>query len=115
MLNEIGVANVEELFKVIPEKIRFKKRLELPYPTSEYEVRKHVETLLSKNKTCNELLAFLGGGCWPHYIPAVCDEINSRSEFLTAYSGDNKVDEMLSGYMRVIIGYNEEVIVKVAT
>ncbi|MDB4433378.1 aminomethyl-transferring glycine dehydrogenase subunit GcvPA, partial [bacterium] len=32
-------------------------------------------------------LSFLGSGCAKHYVPAVCDEINSRGEFLTAYSG----------------------------
>lgn len=31
---------------------------------------------------------FLGGGCYPHHVPAVCDEVNSRSEFLTAYAGE---------------------------
>jgi glycine dehydrogenase subunit 1 len=88
MLKEIGVQSVEELFADIPERIRLKKRLELPYAKSEYHVRREVEAILSRNRTCNELISFLGAGCWPHYVPAVCDEINSRSEFLTAYAGD---------------------------
>lgn len=29
---------------------------------------------------------FLGAGCWPHYVPAVVQEIVSRSEFLTSYT-----------------------------
>ena len=92
MLKEVGVKAVEELFVVIPEKIGFRKRLELPHPTSEYKVRRHVEAFLSKNKTCNEIVTFLGAGCWPHHVPAVCDEINSRSEFLTAYTGNEYSD-----------------------
>ena len=32
-------------------------------------------------------LSFLGGGCWQHYVPAVCDEIVGRSEFLTTGLG----------------------------
>lgn len=92
MLRDIGVKDVEELFKDVPEKIRFKKRLNLPPPASEHEVRRHVESLLSKNKTCYEIISFLGAGCWPHYVPAVCDEINSRSEFLTAYTGNEYSD-----------------------
>ncbi len=88
MLKEIGVEDIEELFVAIPEKSRFSKRLELPHPTPEYEVRRCVEAFLSRNKTCNEILTFLGAGCWPHCVPSVCDEINSRSEFLTAYTGD---------------------------
>jgi len=92
MLDEIGVKSVEELFADIPEKMRYRKRLNLPHPKSEYEVRRHVESLLSKNRTCNELISFLGAGCWQHFVPAVCDEINSRSEFLTAYAGDPYTD-----------------------
>lgn len=92
MLEEIGVTNAEDLFADIPRKIRYAKRLNLPHPTSEYETRRHIERLLSKNKTSTELISFLGAGCWPHYVPAVCDEINSRSEFLTAYAGDPYTD-----------------------
>jgi glycine dehydrogenase subunit 1 len=47
-----------------------------------------VEKILSKNKNCNEYLNFLGAGCWQHYVPAVCDEVNQRGEFLTAYAGE---------------------------
>jgi len=92
MLKYLAVKDVEEFFVDIPEKIRLKKRLQLPHPTPELEVKRNIEALLSKNKNCNELLTFLGAGCWPHYVPAVCDEINSRSEFLTAYTGDVYTD-----------------------
>ena len=51
-------------------------------------MRRHVEGLLSKNKTCKDFVNFLGAGCWQHYVPAVCDEVNARSEFLTAYAGE---------------------------
>jgi len=92
MLDEIGVKTAEDLFADIPEKIRFKGKLSLPSPKSEYEVKKHIESLLSRNKTSDELISFLGAGCWPHFVPAVCDEINCRSEFLTAYAGDVYTD-----------------------
>jgi glycine dehydrogenase subunit 1 len=92
MLKEIGVKNVDELFAVIPDNIKFKKKLTLPDSLSEFEVKRHVEDILSKNKTCNEMLTFLGAGCWPHHVPAICDEINGRSEFLTAYSGNEYSD-----------------------
>jgi glycine dehydrogenase subunit 1 len=48
--------------------------------------------VLDRNQSCAEVLSFLGGGCWPHYVPAVCDEIVNRGEFLTAYYGDTYVD-----------------------
>ena len=30
----------------------------------------------------------MGAGCYQHQVPAVCDEINQRGEFLTAYAGE---------------------------
>ena len=85
MLKEIGVKEIEELYIDIPEKLKLKRKLNLPPPKSEYEVRRNITKILSKNKTCDDMLSFLGAGCWPHYVPAVCDEINSRAEFVTSY------------------------------
>lgn len=92
MLRQIGVKDLDELIVALPKEIRYTKKLELPPPTSEYEVRRHVESVLSRNKSTKELTSFLGAGCWPHYVPAVCDEINSRSEYLTAYTGNEYSD-----------------------
>lgn len=89
MLAEIGVADMDELYAEIPEHLRFRKKMNLPRPLqSEVELKRHIEGLLDRNRSCGENLSFLGGGCWPHYVPAVCDEINRRSEFLTAYAGE---------------------------
>jgi glycine dehydrogenase subunit 1 len=86
MMQKIGIKSIDELYADIPEKYRLKKTLNLPEGLSEFEVKKHVEALLSKNKTCNDMPIFLGAGCWPHYVPAVVKEIVQRSEFLTAYT-----------------------------
>jgi glycine dehydrogenase subunit 1 len=89
MLKEVGAKGVEDFFEDIPKKLRLKKNMNLPKPLlSEYSLRKHIEGILSKNRTCQEHLNFLGAGCWQHYVPAVCDEVNQRSEFLTAYAGE---------------------------
>ncbi len=89
MLEEIGVEDIETLYEDIPEILRFKDEMNLPNPfLSEIELKKHVEQILAKNQTCQENLSFLGGDCWQHYVPAICDEINQRSEFLTAYAGE---------------------------
>lgn len=88
MLKEIGIKDVEEIYQEIPGSLRIKGKMNLPKPfLSEHELRRHVKGLLSKNKSCEDYLSFLGGGCWQHYVPAVCDEIINRSEFLTAYGG----------------------------
>ncbi|MBO3803020.1 MAG: aminomethyl-transferring glycine dehydrogenase subunit GcvPA [Candidatus Brockarchaeota archaeon] len=89
MLKEVGAESVDNLFEDIPEKLRLKEKMNLPKPfVSECALRRHVEGILSKNKTCREYLNFLGAGCWQHYVPSVCDEINQRGEFLTAYAGE---------------------------
>jgi glycine dehydrogenase subunit 1 len=89
MLREIGAASVEELYASIPERLRLKRSMNLPEPLlSEGELKKHVEAVLSRNTSCRDYLSFLGGGCSQHDVPAVCDEINQRSEFLTAYAGE---------------------------
>lgn len=89
MLKEIGLNSLEDLHAEIPEELKLKENMNLPKPfQSEYELKRHLEETLEKNKTCKENLNFLGGGCWQHYVPAVCDEINSRGEFLTAYGGE---------------------------
>ncbi|MEM3699633.1 MAG: aminomethyl-transferring glycine dehydrogenase subunit GcvPA [Candidatus Bathyarchaeia archaeon] len=87
MMREIGIKSIDELYADIPEKYRLKKPLNIPqFAASEFEIKRHVEALLSKNKTCNDMPIFLGAGCWPHYVPAVVREIVQRSEFLTAYT-----------------------------
>ncbi|MGE7910306.1 aminomethyl-transferring glycine dehydrogenase subunit GcvPA [Lysinibacillus xylanilyticus] len=88
MLDEIGVHSINELYSCIPEKLRFKGTMNIPKALNELELRRHIEGLLNKNLSTNEYLNFLGAGCWQHFIPAVCDEVNQRAEFLTAYAGE---------------------------
>ena len=86
-MRELGINNIDELYLDLQERFRLKKTLDLPQkPLSEFEVKRHVETLLSKNKPGSSMPTFLGAGCWPHYVPAVVQEIVSRSEFLTSYT-----------------------------
>ncbi len=103
MLDAIGVQSTEELYGSIPERLRVPGLLDLPEPLrSEYELRRHVTGVLDHNQSCAERLSFLGGGCWPHYVPAVCDEIINRGEFLTAYYGDTYGDH---GKMQALFEY----------
>jgi len=89
MLREIGVQTIDELYADIPDRLRFKGRMKLPKPLlSEAALKRHIENILAKNKSCDEYLSFLGGGCARHYVPTICDEINHRAEFLTAYAGE---------------------------
>jgi glycine dehydrogenase subunit 1 len=89
MLEAVGAESAEDFFEDVPAKLRLKGGMNLPeaFP-SEYALKRHVEGMLAKNKTAGEYLSFLGAGCWPHYVPAICDEVNRRGEFLTAYAGE---------------------------
>jgi len=89
MLKYLGLKDIEDLVsKIIPEDLRFKGKLNLPDPLiSEIELKRHINNVLSKNRSCEDLLCFLGGDIWQHYVPSICDEIGMRDEFLTAYTG----------------------------
>lgn len=104
MLDEIGVKSIEEIYEsLIPDDLLYKERLDLPEPiVSEYELKKHVMGILEKNATTEEYANFLGAGCYRHQVPAICDELNSRGEFLTAYCGDTYSDH---GKMQAIFEY----------
>ncbi|HLQ03591.1 MAG TPA: hypothetical protein VK114_02235, partial [Nitrososphaerales archaeon] len=86
MLNRIGAGSVEELFSDIPSQIRLKRGLRLPEGQSESVVRRDLQSRLASNKTPPNSLCFLGGGVWPHYIPAAVESVVSRQEFYTSYT-----------------------------
>ena len=86
MLREIGKASVDDLFSDIPKEILDKAQLNIPSHLSEASVKRKVETILASNLSTKELISFLGGGVWPHYVPAAVDAILSRGEFLTSYT-----------------------------
>ena len=93
LMAALGIETVDELFEQIPADHRLKTPIDLP-PTisSEAALRRHMNGLLNRNVSCDEALSFLGGGCWQHFVPAVCDEIARRSEFLTPVWGTPSSD-----------------------
>lgn len=88
MLAEVGVSSLDELFAVIPQRLRVAAPVDLPPAlASEAELRRVFGEALAENTSCEDALSFLGGGCWRHHVPAVCDEIASRGEFTSAFFG----------------------------
>jgi len=84
MLRDIGVSNIEELFKDLP-KSSFEIKVIPKEPMDELSVRREVMRVLSKNAVFHNR-CFTGGGPWFHFIPSVIKHIISRGEFLTAYT-----------------------------
>jgi len=93
MLRELGIDSVEEIYAEIPDRLRFRGRLDIPEPIlAERDLRRHVKGLLDRNTSCDENLNFCGAGCWQHYVPAVVDEVVNRAEFISAYCGGDYSD-----------------------
>ena len=100
MLDAIGVKSIEELFSDIPANLR-PKSFELPAGITENEALKAFNKLSSRNRT--DLVSFVGGGYYDHFIPSAVDTISSRSEFFTAYTPYQP--EASQGTLRAIFEY----------
>ncbi|HOD04948.1 MAG TPA: glycine dehydrogenase, partial [Anaerolineaceae bacterium] len=74
MLRAIGVDRLEDLFRDVPEAVRFPK-LNLPPAMTEMEILAEMQGISEINETTNELTCFLGAGAYRHYIPAAVDSI----------------------------------------
>lgn len=93
MLAAVGAESVDELFEQIPADHYGTGGTRLPDGIlSEAQLERHVDTILSANSHTRDHLSFLGAGSWQHHIPAVVDEIASRSEFLTSVWGTPSSD-----------------------
>lgn len=82
MLAVIGADSVESLFTAIPTELRA-KTFNIPPGMSEFETLDKMRSIAVDNR---QMLNFIGGGMYDHYIPAVVDHLSGRSEFYTAYT-----------------------------
>jgi glycine dehydrogenase subunit 1 len=85
MLAAVGVADVEGLFVDIPAPLRASAGLNLAPGLSELEVRTRLEVLAAQNTAARQC-CFIGAGAYPHFVPAVVDQIIQRAEFYSAYT-----------------------------
>src|SRR5213596_1389476 len=103
MLAAIGVSSMEELFRDIPERVRFGRELELEPALGEQELSHHLEELAARNVDTTKELSFLGAGIYDHYVPAIVDTVLQRGELLTAYTPYQP--EMSQGVLQAIFEY----------
>lgn len=101
MLQAIGVDNVMELFKDIPQSLILKDKLKLPSAMSELEVRRLMKELAAKNKA--EMASFLGAGAYNHFTPSFVNHLLLRGEFFTAYTPYQP--EISQGMLQAIFEY----------
>lgn len=86
MLKEIGVKDLDNLYRKVSGSLRIKQPLNLSDGFSEFKVKQLLENIAKKNSTINEFNSFLGAGIYDHYVPAALSYILANSQFLTAYT-----------------------------
>ncbi len=83
MLSAAGAQTAADLFHDIDPALQ-PTALDLSPGLAEQALVRHVRGLAAANRLPD--LCFLGGGAYPHFIPATVDAVLSRGEFLTAYT-----------------------------
>jgi glycine dehydrogenase subunit 1 len=101
MLEAIGVASVDELFRDVPAGVRLGRELDVPPALAEAELTRHLEELAARNDVAP--ISFLGAGIYDHYVPAVVDAVLQRGELLTAYTPYQP--ELSQGVLQAIFEY----------
>jgi glycine dehydrogenase subunit 1 len=86
MLSALGLQDIDDLFDAIPEALHLGRRLAVPAPMPELELRRHFRELSDRNQDASRRPCFLGAGLYDHYVPSVVATVIGRSEFYTAYT-----------------------------
>jgi glycine dehydrogenase subunit 1 len=102
MIARLGIQSIEELFKDIPQDLRT-DGLDLPSGLQELDLRRRLDTILSRNVSASEWLSFLGAGMYHHHIPAAVRAVVSRSEFITSYTPYQS--EVSQGMLQALFEY----------
>lgn len=103
MLKTIRVDKVEDIFSAIPEEICLKRPLNIPDGLSEMEVMREIKNKADRNTSLDNILSFMGGGAYEHYIPSVINHLILRSEYYTAYTPYQA--ELSQGTLQAIYEY----------
>ncbi|HDM92448.1 MAG TPA: aminomethyl-transferring glycine dehydrogenase subunit GcvPA [Candidatus Korarchaeota archaeon] len=86
MLKAIGVTDLRDLFRDIPQEVLLEESPDIGPAMDELSVESLALQVLSTNRGAHEFLCFLGGGTWDHYVPPLVDELSGKQEFYSAYT-----------------------------
>ena len=86
MLETIGKKSLCQLFETLPVDLRLRKELNLDRGLSEKEALDFIKQLAAKNKNLDAYNSFLGGGVYPHFVPAALKAILQQGGFYTSYT-----------------------------
>lgn len=107
MLETVGVADVEDLFRGIPRDLRCDPELDLPPGMGEAELSAHLTDIAMRNRTMSSAASFLGAGAYRHYVPAAVAELSARSEFVTPYTPYQP--EISQGTLQALFEYQSQI------
>lgn len=103
MMNDIGIENVEDIYKESVPKKLITNNVDIENHLSEMEIEKRFKGMAKKNLSSETTDLFLGAGAYNHHIPAAVDAIIQRSEFLTSYTPYQP--EISQGTLQVIFEF----------
>lgn len=104
MLDEIGV-EAADLFADIPRELLIEGGVDVGPGLDEQEVRRRLRKLAGRN--ASELVGFLGGGFYDHFVPAAVGALVGRSEFYTSYTPYQA--EVSQGTLQAIYEYQSAI------
>ena len=108
MLDVVGAASVDELFRDVPEEARLKGPIHgLPMHASEMAVERDMKAMAARNMVAGDVPFFLGCGAYRHHVPASVDHLIQRGEFLTAYTPYQP--EIAQGTLQVLFEFQTQV------
>ncbi|MGH9122670.1 MAG: aminomethyl-transferring glycine dehydrogenase subunit GcvPA [Acidimicrobiales bacterium] len=103
MLAELGLADLDELFEMVPAALRLAGGLDLSPGLAEADVVAELDRLAALNRSGRDLVCFAGGGAYDHDIASVTRHLASRSEFVTSYTPYQP--EVAQGVLQALFEY----------
>jgi glycine dehydrogenase subunit 1 len=107
MLDAIGVASIDDLYRDVPRSAWLDRPLDLPRGMGELEVERALARMAAKNLAAGSVPSFLGCGAYRHHIPAAVDYLVQRGEFLTSYTPYQP--EIAQGTLQALFEYQTQV------
>ena len=86
MLAEIGVSDIDALFRDVPRSARHDQPFDLPQHQGELQVERAFRLFSERNLSAGDVPFFIGAGIYRHHVPASVDALIQRGEFLTSYT-----------------------------
>ncbi len=83
MLDAIGVAGIDDLFREIPAELRCGELAGVPQAMAEMEISRLMQRRAVED---SRAVNFIGAGAYDHHVPAAVWQIATRGEFYSAYT-----------------------------